>query len=261
MQNAAFAVIVPLYFVAHLSTSPTVSSRSQLDFLPRSAEPLEVTTLPYSVALGFVLPTIAMILPAPSIVSYERKQLFIAIWQAFPIWVGILQQVILFSRRYFGEVAIFEYERTKKRTIDSMRTAYAFMLTVAVITRISTWTISISSILFPSIFAPEVVSLLTPSAVFSPAGATASVRMPSIAAGSLQFLQYDEMVGAAAMVLWSAALYINTMERRSIGGWVSLIVKGTVVEVLAGPQGFAVAAVWARDEIIFAGANSDKKDL
>ncbi|KAL8939484.1 MAG: hypothetical protein Q9211_002715, partial [Gyalolechia sp. 1 TL-2023] len=157
-----------------------------------------------------------MALPAPSVVSYERKQLFIAIWQAFPIWIGLLQQIITFLRRSVMETAIVEYEMTKRRTFGSMRTAYALMLTVATVTRVSAWTISISSILFPSIFAPEVVDSLTPFVVFKPAAVTASVKMPSLAAGSLQFLQYDEMVGAAATVVWSAALYLSAAEKNTM---------------------------------------------
>lgn len=151
---------------------------------------------------------------------------------------------------------------TKKQTVDSMRTVYAIMLTAAVVTRISTWTILDSAVLFPSIFTPDVAHLLTPSAVLKPVAATPLVKMPSIVAGALQFLQYDEMVGAAAMMLWSSALYLNATEKGGLGGWISLVIKGMVIEALAGPQGFAVAAVWARDEIIFAqGHGTGKKDL
>lgn len=85
--------------------------------------------------------------------------------------------------------------------------------------------------------------------------------MSSIAAGVLQLLQYDEMVGGAAFVFWSIALYVSVAERKSVRGWLSLVVKGVFLEALAGPEGFAVAALWARDEIIFAaGHNAGKKD-
>ncbi|KAL8934036.1 MAG: hypothetical protein Q9216_006103 [Gyalolechia sp. 2 TL-2023] len=202
-----------------------------------------------------------MALPAPSIVSYERKQLFIAIWQLFPVWVGILQQIIPFVRRYFMENGIVEYEGSKRRTFGNMRTLYTLILAAATITRVSAWTIFISSVLFPSLFAPEVVNFLTPSAVFKPAGMTASVKMPSIAAGSFQFLQYDEMVGGAAIVLWSAVLYLNVANKKTIGDWVSLVIKGTGIATVAGPQGLAVAALWARDEIVFAADQTGKKKL
>ena len=264
VQNAAFAVVIPIYFMLHLSTSPTVSSRNKSDFIPRFSEHLHISTLPYSIALGLVLPTVAMALPAPSFVSHERKQLFIAIWQAFPIWVGVLQQIIPFLTHYFTDTAVREYSENKSTeyyTFTKMRSVYVLMLTVAIVSRVSTWTISISSVVFPSIFAPGFVDHLSPSAVFRPAGATASLKMPSIAAGALQFLQYDEMVGAAAMCIWSAALYITAMERKSIRGWVSLVMKGIVIEALAGPHGFAVVAVWARDEIIFSYADNAKKKM
>ncbi|KAL8790947.1 MAG: hypothetical protein Q9213_000372 [Squamulea squamosa] len=142
-----------------------------------------------------------------------------------------------------------------------MRTVYAMMLVIALVTRLSTWTLSISASILPDIFAPKVGQLLKPATVFFPAAATPSVKMPSIAAGALQFLQYDEIVGAAAMVLWSAVLYVSAIDRKGPAGWASLVAKGVVIEALAGPQGFAVAAVWARDEIIFASDNEERKRL
>ncbi len=257
MQNAAFAVVMPLYCAIHLATSPTVWSRKQSDFF---VDTLRLKSIPYSMAFGFVLPGVLMALPAPSIVSCERKQVFMTIWQAFPIWVGILEELIPFLWNSLSGDAVVE--STRERTIDSMRTVYGILLGIALVARVSAWTISVSSMLFPGIFAPTIVDLLSPSSVFRPLAATPSVKMPSIAAGGLQFLQYDEMVGSAACVLWSAALYLSVAKRKSVNDWVSLVVKGVVLEALAGPEGFAVAALWARDETIFAVEHgADRKSL
>ncbi|KAL8798297.1 MAG: hypothetical protein Q9182_006789 [Xanthomendoza sp. 2 TL-2023] len=210
-------------------------------------------------AFGLVLPTVLLALSAPSIITYERKQLFIAIWQAFPLWTGILQIVIPFARTSFLDRKAGE--KAEKYTINSMRTIYACMLAVAVVTQISTCTIIGLSVLFPIILAPEFVRLLKPSMVLRPVSVSPAVKMPSIAAGALQLLQYDEMLGAFAMVVWSSALYINAMERRSLASWATLFVKGVVIGALAGPQGFAVAAIWARDECIFTNLDIDKKSI
>ncbi|KAL8949356.1 MAG: hypothetical protein Q9222_004530 [Ikaeria aurantiellina] len=253
LQNAAMAVLIPVYFALHLSTSPTVSSKKQSDILP---DPLKVFCVPVSIAIGFVLPSILVALPAPSTISYEMKQVFMAIWQVFPLSVGLLQVIIPFMSSYFNGAN--GSKNDPGRTIGRMRTVYPMMMTVAVVSRISTWTIAISTILFPSIFASGFVHLLTPTAVFAPMAATSSVKVPSIAAGAFQFLQYDEMVGAAATVLWSAALYINGAKGNTLGAWLKLITIGIAVEAVAGPQGFAVAAVWARDEMIFAHGNGQQ---
>ncbi|KAL8818833.1 MAG: hypothetical protein Q9223_002625 [Gallowayella weberi] len=222
-------------------------------------DPIKLTSVPFSVALGLVLPTVLLALPAPSIITHERKQLFIAIWQAFPLWTGILQIVLPFVSSWFLDRKAVE--KAEKHTINSMRTIYACMLAVAVVTRISTFTTMGLSVLFPIILAPEFVQLLNPSMVLRPVSVSPAVKMPSIAAGALQLLQYDEMVGAFAMVVWSSALYINAMEKRSLASWATLFVKGVVVGALAGPQGFAVAAIWARDECIFANVDIDKKSI
>ncbi|KAI4112758.1 MAG: hypothetical protein LQ345_006141 [Seirophora villosa] len=257
MQNAALAVVIPVYLALHLSTSSTVSSRKPSDFLldvPR------LTSIPYSIAIGFLLPAAALALPAPSVISHETKQGLIGFWQGFPLWVGLLQEIIpAIQRLLIGDVAA---EQTRKQSLGSLRTVYAALLAIAAVTRISTWTISFSSILFPSLIAKDLRHLLAPSAVFGPAAVTGSVKMPSIAAGAMQFLQYDEMIGAATFLLWSATLYVNVTEKKSLGGWASLIVRSIAVAALAGPYGFAVAAIWARDEVILAsGDDTDKKDI
>ncbi|KAL8991770.1 MAG: hypothetical protein Q9169_007664 [Polycauliona sp. 2 TL-2023] len=254
MQLATFAVVVPIYFAIHLWTSPTVSSRTWSDIHVGSPK---LDTIPYSVDLGFILPAILLALPAPSIISYDTKQMFMAVWQVFPLTVGLLQLVAPTVR--FGQE--IPAQKTKKQTIVPMRKVYATTLAIATVTRISTWTISISAVVFPSIFASEMSGLLKPLSVFIPSAATSSAKMPSIAAAAIQLLQYDEIISSTAMQIWSAALYLNIAGRRGPAGWASLIIVGAVIEAFAGKLGFAVAAVWARDEIIFAGDDKEKKKL
>ncbi|CAO1597056.1 hypothetical protein XANCAGTX0491_000885 [Xanthoria calcicola] len=255
MQLGTFATVAPIYFAIHLSTSPTVWSRNQSEFLVNSSK---LHSIPYSVAVAFVVPASLLALPAPSVIGYDTKQLFMVIWQAFPLMVGILQSIVPNVRSRLNDQVVVE--ESKEHTIEHMRVVYAIMLVVAWMTRISTWTISLSAVFFPGIFAYWVDSLLKPSSVFLPAAFTSSVKMPSIAAGAFQLLQYDDIIGAAAMVLWSATLYIVAMERKNPAGWVSLLIKGVLIEALAGPLAFATAAVWARDEMIFATDNEKKKN-
>lgn len=255
MQLGTFATVAPIYFAIHLSTSPTVWSRNQSEFLVNSSK---LHSIPYSIAVAFVVPAVLLALPAPSVIDYDTKQLFMVIWQAFPLMVGILQSVVPNVRSRLNDQVVVE--ESKAHTIEHMRVVYALMLVVAWMTRISTWTISLSAVLFPGIFAYGVDTLLKPSSVFLPAAFTSSVKMPSIAAGAFQLLQYDDIIGAAAMVLWSATLYIVAMERKNPAGWVSLLIKSVLIEALAGPLAFATAAVWARDEMIFATDNEKKKN-
>ncbi|KAL8715780.1 MAG: hypothetical protein Q9220_000447 [cf. Caloplaca sp. 1 TL-2023] len=253
LQNAAMAVLIPLYFALHLSTSPTVSSRKQCDLLPDS---FRLSYLPFSITIGLILPSVLVALPAPTVLTYESKQVCMAIWQMFPLWVGLLQGMMPLISSYISGAP--GPENGSERTIDHMRTIYAMLMTVAMVSRISTCTIAFSAILFPSLFAPRVAHLLTPMAVFVPRAATPSVKVPSIAAGAFQFLQYDEMVGESATVVWSAALCVSGTGRKSFSGWMKSIAIGILIASLAGPQGFAIAAVWARDETFFAQGDSQQ---
>ena len=75
--------------------------------------------------------------------------------------------------------------------------------------------------------------------------------MQSVGAGTLQFLQYDEIVGCSALVLYVGYLLANKWTPKNLGQWVGAAFGGMATLVLAGPGGLAVALIWARDEIVY----------
>ena len=93
IQAGSFAVFMPLHLAIHLSTSPSVSSRRSEDFAVKTSRLLSI---PFSLALGFFVHAVMLALPAPSILTYDQKQNWIAAWQVFPLWVEISQEIIAF---------------------------------------------------------------------------------------------------------------------------------------------------------------------
>lgn len=252
IQYLSYAVVIPIFLAIHLSTSLSVAARNSSDLL---ADSNRLNTIPFSVALGFFLPGALMSLPAPSMVSYEVKQSFIALWQPFPLWIGILQEIFPFLTSWLTTSRLTE--QPKQRTIRGMRQLYTILLIAAGFWRISTLTLCFSSLLFPGLVSHQ----FSPSAVFTPGAWTPAAKMPSILGGALLFLQFDEMIGATAVICWSSTLYINASAEKGFWEWLSLLVKGIIIEALAGPAGFAVAAVWARDETIFAKYDPGEKAI
>ena len=232
-------------------TSPTVRARNPSDFL---VEPSQIVALLFSVAIGFVVPSVLTSLPAPSVISSDTKQIYMTIFQMFPIWVCLLQVVLPITWKSFVGS---NPKKSKTLAVSYLRLLYIVSLMVAGITWISTWTLSIGSVLFPGL----VSSQLAPSAVFTPIAWSPTTKMPSIAAGALLFLQCDEMVSAIELLVWSLALYSNVSQSKTFLGRLSMFVKAMVILVNVGPFGLAVAAVWARDEVIFADYAAEKKDL
>ena len=253
VQNAAYAVIVQMYLVLYLLTSPLLSSRRASDFL---VERYSTLVVPISLLLGYVLPAILMSLPAPSIISFEQKQTLIAIWQMFPVWVAIFQatlpSIITFISRH---------QKRSTKNIDvlelsAMRCVYFILLVTAGIGQISTFTLLAVSKWFPQLFAPDSRGVFNPSNVFVPIAASASTKMPSIGPGAFLLLQYDEIVGSTSMAVFASVLHIlarrNSSSPRSVG---SSVIVGLTALICAGPLGYAVACIWARDEMVLQESN------
>ena len=248
VQNAAYAIIVPTYLVLYLLTSPLVSSRRTASFL---VERQSTVMIPISLALGYVLPAVLMSLPAPSLITSEQKQTLMALWQMFPVWVAIFQatlpSITMFINRYHTRPS----KNTDASELSAMRWVYLILLVTAGIGQISTFTLLATSKWFPTLFAPESRGVFNPSNVLLPIAISPSTKMPSIGTGAFLLLQYDEIVGSTSMVIFASVLHIlarqNSSSHRSVG---SSIVLGLAALICTGPLGYAVACVWARDEMI-----------
>ena len=200
---------MPIYLAIQLSTSPTVSSRKANDFavsLP------QLLSLPFSLAIGFLIPAVALALPAPAILIYNQKQTWIAVWQVFPIWMEISQQSLSFviSRLFSLESHVSQIRRSSNlKTIRALRVVYIFAMVVTGVTRITAFSIALASKLFPAMFAPEYRGILDPSNVFLTASISPSKKMSYVGEGAFQLLQYDEICGSVALLVWSGVLLVK----------------------------------------------------
>ena len=260
IQFGAFALFGSIYALVHLATSPLVSSRKADDY---EVDTVSTSTFPISLIIGFGLPSVLLALPAPSVLTYDQKQTFIAIWQVFPIWVEALQLVLPFLVSTLLQGTPKTRTSPPRQTMWALRLVYAFALAAAGITRVTTIMLSLTSKLFPALFAPEYRGVLDPSRVFVVESFFPSKKMKSIGEGAGQFLQYDEMTGSAALVIWSIALYLNIALRKSeSGSWVALktVSAFTASIALFGPSGSALCFIWARDELVLVdNEGNDKK--
>lgn len=255
VQNAAYAVIMPKWCIAYLSTSRMVSSKRVSDFL---VDVPNLVGIAISVILGYVLPTVLMSLPAPSIIDYDLKQWLMTFWQFFPVWVSVVQGIVPYLLPRFGGSS----GAPNSHILRSMRIMYGGLLSTAGIGQAATMAIMATSKFFPGLFAPEYVGVFNPSRVFLPAAISPSIKMPSIGAGTLLLLQYDHLIGSTSMALWSTLLFVNTYRNGVTKQSLALVVFGGVIMMaLTGPLGYATACIWARDELIIVEAERDGKKV
>jgi len=253
---------MPLYLIIHLATSPTVSSRVAKNY---AVDVPNLLSVPISLIIGFVLPSVLLSLPAPSVLSFDQKQTYIAYWQMFPIWFEILQQLFSFVLAKLLQTTLKSStspQKQSRRTMEALRSVYIFALAIAGVTHVTAVMLSMTSMLFPALFAPQFRGELNPSNVFLTQSFFASKSISSIGAGALQLLQYDDMVGSVALQLWAVALYLNSNSRTSkVDSWTAIKVVSALVAstVLFGSCGCAVCFIWARDELVFTEKEDDDR--
>ncbi|MCJ1404566.1 hypothetical protein MMC11_007792 [Xylographa trunciseda] len=247
VQNVAWAVIMPTYLALYIATSPTVSATKGTIMVSYH----ETASLPLSLFAGFVVPAVMLALPAPSMQSFESKQTWLAIWQAFPIWVSAFQQVF---KRCIDSVTPATSRKTTTNNRNMMRIVYGLLILFSGVTQIVTGTLTATSVLLPGLFAQQYAGVLNPSSAFIPAAATSSVKMPTIGSGAILFLQYDEAVGSIAVLIWATFMFASVYgKKQPFSHWAKLALGMTLLTTLTGPMGCSVALMWARDELVFDG--------
>lgn len=87
------AISLPLYFARHLDWLNNTSVQ------PQAVSEATSQALPFSFAFGAIVPAIIGMLPAwiePSIRSSRRQQNILAAWQPDPLWVSMIQWLLIY---------------------------------------------------------------------------------------------------------------------------------------------------------------------
>lgn len=248
MQNATFALLAPFYLLIDLLLWPGLVTPSPETYLPDAASLLAI---PLAMITGYLVPSVLISLPAPSIVSHDRKQLFMSIWQVFPLWVGVSHQLL--KRLLAGRVS--HGPRVK---IAAQRSVYLFALLLAMITHISTFTAIGLSTWFPGLFAARYQGAFGFASTFVPDRLFEPSQTKTIGDGAHLLLQYDELTGSTALLLWAIAVASATRPRCSWpSDMVDFLLIALVATVLTGPIGAAAILSWLRNERVI--GNNEKE--
>ncbi|GME43468.1 hypothetical protein GTA08_BOTSDO00033 [Neofusicoccum parvum] len=191
-QNISVAITIPIWALLSLLTNPSSTPSS----LPHrlSISPTEARLLPWSMFLGYILPSIAMAIPSPSLLPSTTQQTLITLWQVFPLWVTLSTALL---RPFF-----------RTPTTTTTTNPHLFALLLAALPHATTLSLSLTTLLLPSLFAPDTAAALHPAAVFLPK-ASAPGTDPGLAEAALRFMQWDEAVSTAATVVWAATVSVG----------------------------------------------------
>lgn len=260
IQVSGFAFMGPIYLTLYLFTSPLIKSSTPLTPSALSIPEGILTGIPFGTTIGFIMPTILMSLPAPSVLSVSSKITAILVWQAFPLWVTVYTYI--WSAGLWPKIVYRNEADALANQMPLLRHVYKFALAISVPAHLATLTLSLSAgVLCPGMFTAFAQSELNPVSAFIPPNPFSDAKSASVAQGSQWFLQYDYAITSAAFVLWALAsryakpvVAADKNESSSLG-------LGTVVEVLGkvallGPYATALTLIWDRDEAVFAGATA-----
>lgn len=247
VQFVGFAVVAPLFLLLHLYTAVTRPDPVALAI----DDVFSLRVLPLSMLTGFIVPTVAMSLSYPAVLSLDAKVAAILVWQIFPILVyvsGIFWKTVLGS-------SITSASRTGvAKQLGYLRFTYAFALVVSATAHIAGLALSVSAVVAPNVFADVAAQGISPTMLFVPNLSPATKQVADIAAGSLNFIQWDYAIGSLAHLIWAMAITAPTRNARnavksdfSLG---NVVVDLVVRSIFLGPLVATLTLVWERDEAV-----------
>lgn len=212
-----------------------------------------LAVLPAIFVVGFMLPTYAMVLPAPDVISVDMKQIAIAIWQPWPAYVSILTTVAYYVLSPF-------FADNQRASMSSLRWVYAFAFTNASLSHLVSWIVSLATVMVPGLFDDRFRDSLHPSKVFSVPLPWSGLKVDTVADGVHAFLRWDYIIGSAGVLIWALTLYtVAHKQLLSTVSWPSLLLKVGLLSALTGPTAAAVELMWERDELVFRETEGSKQ--
>lgn len=241
---------MPLYVWILVQTSRTFSKSSGWN--SSTSLIAQLKAIPISLTIGFILPSAALALPENLTWLPFSRQERIAFWQPFPVWVGAANFVASKIIAVFSPAMPDDRLKQRLSIRTCVRYMYAIGFSVASTTHIASWAISVAAMCFPTLFNAEAAASLSPLNVFWGPLPWSSSKSESLAIGAHWLLQWDQLVGTLAVLLWSVVLYRTTHLSRGLAfNACAMATKVLALCLLTGVAGAAVEIMWEREELLF----------
>ena len=197
---------------------------------------LDCFSIVMSIIVGFVIPAALSTLPLSSSLTANDKLGYMAVWQVFPLWTGLIHQLLRILLPVFSSTGPFEAHSTTKAN----KMFYSLALILAAGSRCLGKITELYMGSTGSIF--QVSSMR-----FSPHPPASKFKTLEEGIGS--FLAWDETLGSLSAVIWafyelgSVATLPSFYQQVQYAGILAMLY------VIAGPAGVLVATRWITDNI------------
>ncbi|OPB44038.1 hypothetical protein A0O28_0023560 [Trichoderma guizhouense] len=224
MFNHTPAIYLPVYLGVRLALM-TPSNLTPSDLV---IDPVQLEQFPWAIAIGYVAPFIAMLLPDLRIRDISTKQTVAAWWQQWPAYVALSQ--LLLSLIWRPAVLPSPLSTEAWPQVQSV---YMFLFVLAAL---SHWL---------SVFGAFATGV-TMTELFLPAWPGKDKKARHGWEAAKWCVQWDVVLDTPAMILWAGVLYWQTGAVMDSSLWQRLLVNF----LLAGPYGVPIGLLWERDAFV-----------
>lgn len=254
-QLLTAGVALPVYFLAHIQSIPTVPT-----LLPRDALGRVRTLLP-AIIVGYLVPSWFLVLP-PKGVSLDTVQKISAAWQPFPLYIAafwvVFRKLDSWRTGPLTGPASVDRREERSRVLGWLRRSYYACGVISAWAHLYVFvpslTTTVSSHSFANIFIPF---WMHPHLPISLAAGPLAAYRPC----SRLLFQHDWLMMTVAAVTFFGRWHLVTQKGRSestrLGGWA---VRMLFVSLVGGP---GAALAWAgieREERIACGQDVKKDE-
>ncbi len=240
VQTISYMLVVPLYLVLHLLTSP-VAYPSADPTAVLAVDATDDVLIPLSSLVCFCFPAVMMCLPSPSLVSSTAHYAWDAIWQPFPATQNTLRWILK------------SMLPARKRGRQPAAYVYLYVVVLCVVSQVGLLAVAVT----PASLVPaewqHIFSEVTVSLAFIPywPGTSPVVdtsQVPIVASGQAElgrlFFQYDAYCAGTALLTWALFLLRLSRPKRNLADVISEVALWVL---LGGPTAAAAVVLWKRD--------------
>ena len=243
-QAIGMAIVGPIVLAVSLMNKDVVQNPTWQNL---GASSKVLRAVPWSMFIGFVIPTVAMVMLLWLQPAAQWKMFVINVWLYFPVCFNNCQLLLtsfilphLEMRRKTPTTG-----QSDEQEIVSLRTCYRQGLALALVTHISTWAASLSALWFPELFDPHASRESQPNSVFVPPLPRSGNKARTLTQGFHWIMLWDDVLMGVIYLLWAATLL------RCCNVSMIRIFRLALTSVLVGPCGAALLMVWERDEMVY----------
>ena len=194
--------MMPLYCYAHLLS---IYARTSSASAKRSDPAIGVVLV--SLVVGFVIPSIVMCWPS---LSGQSRQIAVAFWQNFPLWIYVAQ---LAAQRTLSKASATKRDSNLAQMLPREDISVSSVVRTYRTARLVITVVHLAGFLpvFAASILPHFLSAHTPSALYwryflIPPKWTSTNQIDSMGEGAWNFLRYDYHLGTMAALLWVAIM-------------------------------------------------------